>query len=269
VRITARTPSGLAYEAAGDGPAVLLMHSGLSDSRMWDPQWAALSSRFNAIRYDARGFGSSADPRRPYTLHGDGMDVLDALEIERAAVVGCSMGGYAALDMAVSLPHRVSALVMISAAPSGWEHSPDLHAQWDAVDAAYERGGSEAANEIEMKMWLDGPFRTPDVVDRELRRTAATVNATLLERQSAFEVEPGDLEPPALGRLGEVSAPALVITGELDQPSILAGSFEAARGLGAEHVEIAEAAHFPNLEHPREVNRALIDFLTRRLVPGT
>ncbi len=119
MRLTARTPTGLAYEAAGNGPDVLLMHSGISDSRMWDPQWAALTARFHAIRYDARGFGSSADPRRPYTLHGDGMDVLDALDVERAAVVGSSMGGYAALDMAIALPHRVSALVVVSARSLG------------------------------------------------------------------------------------------------------------------------------------------------------
>ena len=242
------------------------MHSGLSDSRMWDPQWPALSSRFHVIRYDARGFGSSADPRRPYTLHGDGMDVLDALGIERAAVVGSSMGGYAALDMAIALPHRVSALGVAGAAPSGWQHSADIRAQWDAVDAAYERGGIDAANELEMKMWLDGPFRAPNVVDREVRRSVATVNAILLERQSGFEIEPGELAPPAAERLSEVRVPTLVITGELDQPSILGGSFEIARGTRAEHVEIAEAAHFPNLERPDEFNRALIDFLERKLL---
>jgi pimeloyl-ACP methyl ester carboxylesterase len=242
------------------------MHSGLSDSRMWDPQWDVLSSRFHSIRYDARGFGNSADPRRPYTLHGDAMDVLDALGVERAAIVGCSMGGYAALDMAIALPHRVSALVVISSAPSGWRHSAEIRSQWDAVDAAYEREGIDAANELEMKMWLDGPFRAPEIVDRDLRRSAATVNAVLLDRQADFEIEPGDLEPPAMDRLSEVKVPTLVITGELDQPSVLAGSFELARGIGAEHVEIRETAHFPNLEKPAEFNRALVDFLERQRI---
>jgi 3-oxoadipate enol-lactonase len=263
VRLTARTPSGLEYEAAGNGPDVLLMHSGISDSRMWDPQWAALTDRFHAIRYDARGFGSSADPTRPYTLHGDGMDVLDALDVERAAVVGCSMGGYGALDMAIALPHRVSALVVVSGTPSGWAHSAEIIAQWEAVDAAYESRGIDAANELEMKMWLDGPFRAPDVVDREVRSSVASVNRVLLERQSTFEVEPGDLEPSAVGRLNEIKVPTLVITGEVDQPSVLAGSFEIARETGAEHVEIAGAAHLPNLERPVEFNRALTDFLVR------
>ena len=241
------------------------MHSGLFDSRMWDPQWTALTRSFHAVRFDARGFGSSGDPTRPYTLHGDAMEVLDALDIERAAVVGSSMGGYAALDMAIALPHRVSALVVAGSTPSGWAHSADIRAQWEAVDAAYESRGIDAANELEMKMWLDGPFRAPDAVDREVRRDAATVNRVLLERQADFEIEPGDLEPPAIGRLAEVAVPTLVITGELDQPSILGGSFEIARGTGAEHVEIANAAHFPNLEHPGEFNRALCDFLERNL----
>jgi 3-oxoadipate enol-lactonase len=266
LRLTARTKTGLAYEAAGNGPDVILMHSGLSDSRMWDPQWASLTSRFHVVRFDARGFGSSADPKHPYTLHGDAMEILDDLDIERAAVVGSSMGGYAALDMAIALPHRLSALVVAGAAPSGWTHSADIRAQWEAVDAAYESRGIDAANELEMKMWLDGPFRAPDIVDREIRATAATVNRVLLERQATFEIEPGDLEPPAVERLGEVQAPALVITGELDQPSILGGSFEIARGTGAEHVEIENAAHFPNLERPAEFNRALTDFLERNLL---
>jgi pimeloyl-ACP methyl ester carboxylesterase len=263
VRLTARTSTGLAFESVGDGPDLLFMHAGLTDSRMWDPQWPAVADRFHAIRFDARGFGSSADPRRPYTLHGDAMEVLDAVGVEKAVVIGCSMGGYAALDMTIALPHRVSGLVVASATPSGWQHTADMIAQWEAVDAAYESRGVDAANELEMKMWLDGPFRAPDAVDREVRRSVASVNRVLLERQAAFEIEPGDLEPPAVERLGEVSVPALVITGELDQPSTLAGAFEIARGTGADHVEIENAAHFPNLERPRDFNRVLLDFLKR------
>lgn len=265
MRVTAKTREGIAYEAEGDGPAVLLMHSGLTDRRMWDPQWDALATRFHVIRFDARGFGVSADPTRPYTLHGDAMDVLDALEIRRAAVVGCSMGGAAAVDMAIALPHRVSALVCVSSAPSGWEHSPDLIAGWEAVDAAYERKGTEAANEIEMKMWLDGPFRRPDEVDREVRRAVASQNSVLLDRQMTMEVEPGELEPPAIGRLDEIACPALAITGELDQPSVLAGAFEFTRKTGAGHVEIEGAAHLPNLESPDEFNVALVAWLEREL----
>jgi 3-oxoadipate enol-lactonase len=263
VTITARTRSGLSYEAAGDGAAVLLMHAGLTDRRMWDPQWRRLTESFHMIRYDARGFGASADPTRAYTLHGDALDVLDALEIERAAVMGASMGGGAALDMALAVPHRVSALVTVNSTPSGWHHTRDIMRQWEAVDGAYERHGADAANELEMKMWLDGPHRPSDEVDRDVRADVAMVNRVLLERQARFTVEPGELVPPAIERLAGLRCPSLVITSELDQPSVLAGAFELARQTGAEHAEIAGAAHLPNLERPREFRAALLPFLEK------
>ena len=262
--VTARTRGGLAYEVAGTGPPVLLLHAGLMDRRMWDPQWPELANRFTAIRFDARGFGGSTDPRGPYSLHGDALEVLDSYGIERAAAVGVSMGGAAAIDLAIAVPHRVSALVVVSSAPSGWEHSPDLLNAWEAVEVAYETRGLDAANELEMRMWVDGPFRSPGDSDREVRRLVASVNRVLLERQARFEVEPSGLEPPAIERLGEVRCPSLVITGELDQPSILAGAFELAREIGARHVEIGHAAHLPNLEKPREFAAALSGFLAGR-----
>ena len=242
------------------------MHAGLSDRRMWDAQWAVLAERFHAIRFDARGFGASADPTRPYTLHGDALDVLDALEVNRAALVGSSMGGGAALDMALAVPHRVSALATVNSTPSGWHHTREIMRAWEAVDAAYETQGPDAANELEMKMWLDGPHRPADAVDRDVRTAVASVNRVLLERQAAFAVEPGELVPPAIDRLEELRCPSLVITGELDQPSVLAGAFELASRTGAEHVEIAGTAHLPMLERPREFIAALLPFLERTLL---
>lgn len=261
--VTARTRSGLAYEAAGNGPPVLLMHAGISDRRMWDPQWAPLTERFTTVRFDARGFGASADPTRAYTLHGDALDVLDALEVDRATVVGASMGGGAALDLALAVPHRVKAVVTVSATPSGWRYTRDLMRAWEAVDAAYDARGIDAANELEMKMWVDGPYRSADSVDRDIRTRVASVNRVLLERHAAFTVEPGELHPPAVDRLEDLRCPSLVITGELDQPSVLAGAFELARRTGADHVEIPESAHLPSVERPADFLIGLLPFLER------
>jgi len=255
------TPSGLAYEMAGSGPPLLLMHAGLMDRRMWDPQWPALTERFTAIRFDARGFGQSADPDRPYSLHGDALEVLESAGFDRAAVVGVSMGGVAALDLALAAPARVSALVLVSCAPSGWHHTFDLLRLLDAADAAFERGDIDAANEAEVRIWVDGPLRTADRVDREVRARVAATNRVLLERQAHFEHEPFELEPPASERLGELRVPTLVVTGELDQPSVLDGAFAIAAASGARHVEIRDSAHLPNLERPREFLEALLIFL--------
>lgn len=232
---------------------------------MWDAQWAALAERFNVVRYDARGFGSSADPRGSHTLHGDALEVLDALDIERAALVGASMGGSTAVDFALATPDRISALLTVASTPSGWRHTPELLRAWDAVDEAFASKGIDAANELEMKMWLDGPFRRSDLVDRDVRAAVASVNSVLLERQASFRHDPDALDPPAIDRLEELKVPALVVTGELDQPSVLAGAFELARRTGAEHEEIVGTAHLPNLERPREFERIAVGFLERVL----
>jgi pimeloyl-ACP methyl ester carboxylesterase len=262
-----RTDNGLAYEVTGSGPPILLLHEGIADRTMWNPQWTGWSDRFTLIRYDHRGFGDSDDPDGPYSLHGDALSVLDAAGVDRAIVVGASMGGQVALDLTLAAPQRVAALVAVVATPSGWEHSADLISAFDAVEAAYENGGISAANETELRMWVDGPSRSPGEVDPAVRERVARMNHAALEREEAAErrgvaIEPSELEPPAIGRLGEVTAPTLVVTGALDQPSVNAGAAAIAAGVtGAEAVEIAEAAHLPNLERPSEFERAVFRFL--------
>jgi pimeloyl-ACP methyl ester carboxylesterase len=269
-----RTEGGLAYEVTGSGPPILLLHEGIADRTMWAPQWERWRDRYTLIRYDQRGVGDSDDPDRPYSLHGDALSVLDAVGVDRASVIGASMGGEAALDLTLAAPERVAALVTVVATPSGWEHSPDLIAAFEAVEAAYESGGLEAANETELRMWVDGPSRSPADVDPEVREHVARMNLSALEREESRErrgneIEPSELEPPAAGRLGEVAAPTLVVTGALDQPSVNAGSVAISAGVPrAEAIEIADTAHLPNLERPVEFEHAVLRFLARRLSRG-
>ncbi len=241
---------------------MLLFHAGIADRSMWEPQWQGLSERFTAIRFDARGFGESADPSGPYTLHDDGAEVLEAAGIERAALVGCSMGGGAALDLALAAPQRASALVTVCSTPSGWHHSDEILALWDEVEAVYEREGIEAANELELRMWLDG-YGRDGACGEHLRAQIGSINAALLERQDTFEVEPGKLEPPAIERLGEIAVAVLAIFGSHDQPSSIAGLRAIAEGTGGELVEISDAAHLPSLERPDQFEAALMPFLER------
>lgn len=264
MRLTAKTRSGLAFEVAGSGPPLLLLHAGLMDRRMWDPQWEALTGRFTAIRYDARGFGESADPKAPWSLHADALEVLDKAGYERAAVAGVSMGGAAALDLALTAPERVAGLVLVNSTASDWEHTPEHLRLFEEINTAYETRGLDAANELELRMWVDGPHRRPDDVDREVRALVGTVNRVLLERQEPFEeIEPLEPALSATVHMGELRPPALVVTGELDQPSTLAGAWAIVAATGAEHVDIPGTAHLPNLERPREFAAALLPFLER------
>ncbi|MDO8632514.1 MAG: alpha/beta fold hydrolase, partial [Phycisphaerales bacterium] len=123
-------PSGkLYYEAAGDGPPVVLIHGGQMDLRIWDEQVALLSPNHRVIRYDVRGYGRSPAPQKVYANHEDLAAVLDQLGLHRATLVGLSLGGGIAIDFAISYPDRVEKLVAVAPGLSGFDWSPGA---WDA-----------------------------------------------------------------------------------------------------------------------------------------
>ena len=105
----------LHVEATGTGPAVVLLHGGSADSRMWQGQLAALAGHYRVIRYDLRGLGQSPPPAAPYRMSDDLTAVLDHLGVDSAALVGFSTGGAIALEFAARYPARAAALVLIGA----------------------------------------------------------------------------------------------------------------------------------------------------------
>jgi pimeloyl-ACP methyl ester carboxylesterase len=104
----------LYYDVRGSGPPVVLLHAGDVDLTMWEPQVIPLAGSFRIIRYDARGHGRSNAPRGPYPTTEDLRLLLAHLGVERAHLVGISMGAGVALDFAATYPERVSKLVLVS-----------------------------------------------------------------------------------------------------------------------------------------------------------
>ena len=147
----------LEWDEAGSGPAILLLHAGITDRRMWEPQMAPLSESRRVIRFDARGFGQSGPIAAPYHPYDDAVAILDAAGVERATVVGASMGGLCAIDLALAHPERVSALVAVGIGPGGRVPDARLRAGWDAVSAAYEAGDVERAIDLDTAMWVQDP----------------------------------------------------------------------------------------------------------------
>jgi pimeloyl-ACP methyl ester carboxylesterase len=228
---------------------------------MWDPQWPELCRRFTAIRYDARGFGDSGDPAADFHPHEDARAVLEAAGFASALVMGVSMGGADALDLAIAHPECVRALVAVSTTPGGTEPPPEFAEEYARIEELVEAGDLEAANEAEMRAWVDGPGQPPDRVDQAVRTWLGQENLELLRRHAGLGLEARSLDPPASARLREVSAPTLVVTGALDQPQVLNGSRALAEATGAHRVEFEDAAHFPNLERPGDFAAAVVPFL--------
>ena len=107
------------YERSGSGFPLLLIHAGIADSRMWEPQAKAWANHFDMIRPDLRGFGDSELPPEPYSERADVVALLDHLGVDRAHVIGCSMGGTLATDLAIEHPERVERLVLVAGGVSG------------------------------------------------------------------------------------------------------------------------------------------------------
>jgi len=242
----------IVWEEAGSGPAVLLLHSGITDRRMWEPQIAALSDTHRVIRYDARGYGESGPIAEPYRPYDDAVAVLDAAGADRAVVVGSSMGGATAIDMAIARADRVAALVGVGSGPRGRTPDPELRAGWDAAEEAYEAGDVERAIDLDTGMWIDrGP------VFDQVRAWNAAIIAR--DEDASQELE---LDPPAVGRLDEITCPVLAIVGDRDQPFVVEGAQLLAEGVRDGHLAVLHGArHLPSLERPDEFNALLLDFL--------
>lgn len=253
----------LFYEMAGEGlQSLVLVHAGIADARMWDGQFQEFARRFRTVRYDRRGFGRTETLEGgPFSHHEDLYALLKFLEIERAILLGCSQGGKTAIDFTLEHPHMTQALVLVASALGGFEFAGPHPAQFAEIERAEEAGDIDRINELELQIWVDGPQRTPQEVDARLRELVREMNGIALRAPQATGAEQ-PLEPPAINRLGEIKAPALIITGDLDTPATLAAARALAAGIkGAREVVIKGTAHLPNMERPIEFNRHVLSFL--------
>jgi len=249
------------YERAGAGLPVIFLHAGVADSRMWGAQADEFARDFDVIRPDIRGFGRSEMQPSRWSAESDLLALIDALELKPAHLVGCSMGGGIAIDFALLHPERISKLVLVGAAVPGTQPVPEDAKLYATAAAARKAKDYEALNHAMLDLFLDGPHRRPGYVARPIRELVHEMN----ERAMRVDLEkspPDELDPLAAARLGEISAPTLVIVGDLDVPSVLRN----ADLLGSEipHARkavIHDAAHLPNMEHPEEFNRLVLEFL--------
>ena len=250
------------YKRSGAGYPVVFLHAGVADSRMWEPQASGLDNHFDVITPDMRGYGKSELPAASWSPRADLLALMDALRIREAPhVVGCSIGGGLAIDFALEHPDRVSKLVLVGAGVSGQPYDPKYDDLFTEVEAAEKTGDLAILNEAEMKLWLVGPARTMDQVDKRLRDLFIDMNGIALK--SDFASAPArKLDPPAFGRLADIKSPTLVIVGDQDIAEIKdTADLIASKIPGARKEVIRDAAHLPNLEHPEKFNRLLLEFL--------
>jgi 3-oxoadipate enol-lactonase len=199
------------FQDAGAGRNVIFVHAGIADSRMWEASTTRLADRCRTIRYDQRGFGRSSQlPSAPFSPLTDLEQLLDHAEVDRAVLVGASMGGGLVIDYLLTHPDRVAAAVVVAAAVSGLPDNGDgVDSRFTELQATASGGDLVRFGEVALDIWA--PLSSGPEVDARIR-------AQLLDNRAAMIATFGlaQSRPPAYDRLGEIAVPMLVVVGDCD-----------------------------------------------------
>jgi 3-oxoadipate enol-lactonase len=230
---------------------VLLIHAGGMDGRMWRPLVERLEDRYWLIVPDLRGHGTTPLPPEEFSHVDDLLAVLDDLKIERATVVGASMGGWVALQLATAAPDRVKALVLMASSMEFDDWSPEIQEFWAKEKELVDAGDIEGAVDLGVRTWVREP-QTEELV-REMTRRG-------FELQVGVEAPERDMPI----ELGSITAPTLAISGGLDLLDFARIADRiAAEVPGAQRAEVPDAGHLIALDRPDATAALLVPFLER------
>lgn len=242
-------------------PPLLCLHSLATDHAIWDAQVPALDRRFWVIRPDLRGHGATQVTEPPYTLEllvQDAVALLDALEVDQAAVMGLSIGGLIAMGMALDAPDRLERIVV---ADCRADAPPAYVALWDGVVATALERGVEPVVDASLERWFSPRFRAggAPVVDRVRARALRTPVDGLVGCARAVQ------SLAYLPRLQDIDVPTLFVVGSEDPaapPETMRDM--ASRVPDAEFVVLPGAGHLTPAETGDDFTAAVLPFLERQ-----
>lgn len=238
-----------ADDSGGDGPPLVLVHAGWTNRSSWARVAGQLAGRYRIISYDTRGFGASPPPQAPYTQLGDLVTVLDHFDLPRAALVGHSGGGGTAIGLALAHPDRVSSLVLLAPGVPDYPWPMDDPYNVEFMTLATKRDRAGLA-ELGLRTWAAANPEDP----------AARVQ---IESAVAGMFAQGDLEqpdPPAYDHLAKITAPTVVVLGELEYPMVVRCADSIADRIpGCRRIQVAGADHLIPLRTPGRVAEVITE----------
>ena len=247
----------IAYQQAGSGPALVLLHGLIQDSRVWRNQLDSLSQNFTVIAWDAPGAGLSADPPDNYNI-GDWADclaqLLDSVNIKQAHILGLSWGGFLAQEFYHRYPRKVLSIILANTT-TGWKSISDS-AAIAMLDACRKDAALPGKDFI--SKYLPGMFS--DSVLQEVKEEHASIMTGY--HPSGFQLMAATLAKTDLSAfLGDIKVPVLVIWGEADKRIPIVAAYQFLNEIpGAKLEIISRAGHVSNMEKPMEFNRIVKDF---------
>lgn len=253
------------YDLVGpdNGPVVCFTHSLSSDGGMWAEQVPPLlAAGWRILRLDMRGHGGSDPVEGDYTMAALADDValaLDFLGIDKVHYVGLSIGGMIGQAFAIGHGHRLHSSMLCDTAPGT---PPGGQAAWaPRIEAVKKAGSLEPLGDGTMERWFTDAFK-PRRPERWKEIRSTVVNTTPAGYLGcAAAILSFDFVP----KLPSVKVPTLVVCGDDDQGTPPAGNKQIAELIpGARYQGIADARHFPNVEHPDVFNRIMLDWLASK-----
>jgi pimeloyl-ACP methyl ester carboxylesterase len=256
----------LYYEETGSGIPIVFVHEFAGDHRSWEPQVRCFARRYRCITYNARGYPPSDVPNdgERYSqdrARDDIRAVLDALRLDKAHVVGLSMGGFATLHFGFTYPQRARSLVI---AGCGYGAAPEKRTQFaeeaEAAARRFEAGMAKAAEAYALGA-TRVQFQNKDprgwsefarqLAEHSNEGSAYTMRGVQKRRPSLYEL---------VDKMRTITAPTLIVTGDEDWPCLEPGLLMKRTIASAGLIVMPNAGHTINLEDPAAFNQHLADF---------
>jgi len=252
----------LAWEEAGQGAPVVLLHAFPVNRRMWEPQREELAKRHRVITPDFRGHGESSLPEEDSTMERLAEDVrglLDFLSLQRVVLGGLSLGGYASFAFYRRYRERVAALILADTRASA-DTEEGLRGREELAAVAEKEGAANVAERMLPKLLgASTHANRPGVVAAVREMILTTSPAGIVRALRGMAARPATFD-----LLGEIQCPTLVVVGAEDTLTPPADSEALAKAIRGVHLEVIPAAgHLSNLEQPAAFTRALDAFLTQ------
>ncbi|WP_375452687.1 alpha/beta fold hydrolase [uncultured Devosia sp.] len=256
-------PGGtLAAVEVGEGLAVVFLHAGVCDKRMWLSQIEAVAEEgWHAIAYDRRGYGEAVSQDVAFDHVDDLAAVMDARGVHAAVLVGCSMGGGLAVDFALRHPGRVMGLALFGTSITGapWEATQAERQLEMAEEDAVERGDLDMLNKVQAHEWLDGPRAANGRVRGAARELFLDMNGVVLRKPALTQAE---RSPDAWPRMHQIGTPTLLVVGDEDFSCLIERHDDLSEEIpNAFAVVLEGVAHIASIERPDLVNPLLVEFL--------
>ena len=251
----------LYYEVVGEGEPLILLHSGYTDSRLWDDQIAIFKNYFSVIRYDIRGFGRSDRPEEPFSHVEDLKALMEYLDLDSAHLLGVSMGGSIAIDFTLTYPEMVQSLVLSGPSLSGYAPVIDEASRKRSI-----AGMSIVRRDGDFKHAVE--FMLADPMWRQSRSEAhRRLESMFMDTSLKWLLN--DLVSSGVSnaaeRLGKISKRALLIIGSEDSSPIQEIASVLESGItDLKRVVISDTGHLPSLDKPEVFNQLALNFLLNK-----